>query len=262
MTIVIKMGGHALDNLDPTAPVLVALARDVAELSARGESVVLVHGGGPQINELLETAGVVSTFVDGLRVTDATAMRYVDMALASVNRAIVAALNWQGVRAVGVSGVDGTLLSASPLGATWGHVAGDPRVNASVLRALAEKNFIPVVSPVASSPTGALLNCNADTAAGAIAGALDADSLVLLSDISQVRTNPDDASTGVDRVSLTEVAEMIASGAAREGMRPKLSAAAVALQAGARRVWLANGLQPHAVRDVLNGTTTTTEVVA
>ncbi len=256
----VKMGGHALDELQPTAPALVALAADIETLQRNGDQVVVVHGGGPQINELLNAVSIDSRFVDGLRVTDERTMHYVDLALAGVNRALVAALHVAGANAVGLSGFDGGLLRARSIGEPWGHVAATPQVDGSVLTTLLAAGFVPVVSPVASDDEGSALNCNADTAAGAIAGALDATGLVLLSDIDQLRADPDDASSGLTNVSIAEVEAMIASGAAREGMRPKLAAAAQALEAGAQRVWLANGTRPHALRDVLQGNLATTEV--
>jgi len=261
-TVVVKMGGHALDDLSASNECLRALADDIATLSAKGDQVIVVHGGGPQINALLSAVGVHSEFVDGLRVTDEAAMTYVDMALASVNRALVTAFGLSGVTSVGVSGVDGVTLRADSIGSPWGHVAGMPTVTTELLETLLAASMVPVVSPVAVAWDGRRLNCNADTAAGAIAAAMDADVLVLLSDIDQLRADPEDPTTGLSRVSVSHVGDMIASGAAREGMRPKLAAAAHAIDAGARRVILANGTRAHALREVLEGTIATTEVTA
>ena len=260
-TYVVKMGGHALDDLSPTSPTLAALAADISEVRASGTAVVLVHGGGPQIAQLLREVNGESSFVDGLRVTSPATMVYVDMALASVNRALVAALRTHGLSAVGVSGVDGGVISATALGEPWGQVASNVQVAPQLLTDLVASGWVPVVSPVAMASDGQRLNCNADTAAGAIAGALSADGLVLLSDIDQLRADPDDASSGLDRVHLGQVEAMIASGAARDGMRPKLTAAADALTAGAARVWLANGTRAHVLRDLLANELLTTEVL-
>jgi acetylglutamate kinase len=259
-TLVVKIGGHALDDLSPSNAALVALAHDILELREQNRPVVLVHGGGPQIDDLLALVGIESTFIDGLRVTDATTMHLVDLALAGVNRALVTALRVNGVAAAGLSGVDGGLLTATSVGEPWGHVAQAPVTQPAIIQALWSAGFTPVVSPVAASLEGARLNCNADTAAGALAGALHCEGLLLLSDIDQLRLDPDDPTSGLAEVSLAEVDDMILRGLARDGMRPKLAAAANALTAGAQRVWLANGTVVHALRDVLNATLVTTEV--
>ncbi|MGB8179081.1 MAG: acetylglutamate kinase [Acidimicrobiales bacterium] len=259
MSYVVKLGGHALDSLAPTSPVLVALASDVAQLRS---DAVLVHGGGPQIAALLESVGRSSRFLEGLRVTDEATMDYVAMALAQVNTHLVAALGQSGLRCVGLSGVDGATLRAQAVGAPWGRIAATPKVDPDVVVTLWARDFTPVVSPIAMDDDGGLLNCNADAAAGALAGALDAEVLVLLSDVDQLRRDPDDASSALARVGADDVREMLESGAAREGMKPKMTAALDALDAGARRVVLANGTRPHALRDALAGTIPSTEVLA
>jgi acetylglutamate kinase len=259
VSYVVKLGGHSLDSLSQTSPVLVALASDVAHLDS---DAVVVHGGGPQIASLLESVGQASQFYEGLRVTDEATMDYVAMALGLVNTHLVAALGQSGLRCVGMSGVDGATLRAHAVGEPWGRIAVSPKVDPDIVLALWARNLTPVLSPVAVDDDGGLLNCNADAAAGALAGALDADVLVLLSDIDQLRRDPDDASSALARVDADEVREMLESGAAREGMRPKMTAALDALDAGARRVLLANGTRPHALRDALAGAIPTTEVVA
>lgn len=261
MSVVAKLGGHALDDLTPDGETLAGLAEDLTTLGRAGERVALVHGGGPQIAALLEAVGAQSVFVDGLRVTDEVTMGYVAMALASVNAALVAGLVAHGVAAVGLSGLDAGLLSARPLGPPWGRAGGTPVVAARVLEAQWASGLVPVVSPVAADEGGRLLNCNADTAAGALAGALGAE-LVLLSDVDQLRTDPEDPATSLARVSAAEVADLLESGAAREGMRPKVRAALDALAGGAGRVVLANGRRPHALASALAREGRHTEVVA
>ena len=260
--LVVKMGGHALDDLNPTSPVLAALAADLAQLIGEGHSVAVVHGGGPQIAELLSRVGLTSEFRDGLRVTPPETMAVVAMALSQVNTALVAALTHHGVASVGLSGADATLTRATSLGEPWARAGSVAHVDPGVIEALWRGGYTPVVSPVAVDDEGELLNCNADAVAGAVAGALGAQSLVLLSDVDQLRADPDDAASTLERVSAHQVADMIASGAAREGMRPKMMAALDALAAGASRVVLANGTRPHALRDVVHGAIPTTEVVA
>ena len=260
--LVIKIGGHALDSLDQASPVLVDLAKDVARLREGGTDVLVVHGGGPQIGDLLEEVGLPSRFHEGLRITDARTMHYVAMALSLVNLRITAALNAAGLRAIGVSGVDDSTLVASSIGQPWDRAGGSPRVCSDLVTALWASGLTPVLSSVAVDEAGEMLNLNADTVAGALAGALDADALLLLSDIDQVRSDPEDPETSLARISVAEVREMIAAGLARDGMRPKVTAALDALDGGARRVIIANGTRSHAIRDSLAGALLTTEVTA
>jgi acetylglutamate kinase len=259
--LVVKLGGHALDSLSPDSPVLVELAQDVSDLRAAGTDVVLVHGGGPQIAELLGSVGVESRFHEGLRVTDAQCMEYVAMALSRVNLHLCAALNQAGLASCGVSGVDAGLFSATSIGSPWDRVGSVPKVRCEVVSALWTAGLTPVVSPVTMDEHGELLNCNADTAAGALAAALGAPTLVLLSDIDQLRSDPDDEASALASVTSTQVRSLIASGAAREGMRPKMSAALDALAGGAQRILMANGTRAHALRGALEASIPTTEVV-
>ena len=258
--LVVKLGGHALDRLDPAAPVLVDLAADVAALASAGTGVVVVHGGGPQIGALLSERGIAERFVDGLRVTDAATLESVVMALGWVNASIVAALGAAGLRAAGVSGPDCVTLRATPAGEPWGLVGEDPVVDAGLLELLLGAGVTPVVSPVGAGGAG-LLNVNADTAAGAIARALGAR-LVLLSDVDQVRSDPDDPASGLGRVTRADAAALLSAGAARDGMAPKLRAALDAVAGGAGSVTLASAARAHSLRDALAGAVPTTEVVA
>ncbi len=259
--VVVKLGGHALDSLRPTAPVLVDLAHDITELKSRGIDVALVHGGGPQIADLLDTAGLASRFVNGLRITDTVTMMYVAMALQHVNLLITAALSHNGVSSVGIGGGDGSLFTSVSLGEPWLRAGATPTVRTELVSALWASGFSPVISPLAIDAEGELLNCNADTSAGALAGALDADLLVLLSDIDQLRADVDDPSSALAKVSVAEVEKLVETGAIKEGMRPKVAAALDALHAGAARIVIANGKRPHALRDALESHIPTTEVV-
>ncbi len=257
--LVIKIGGHALDRLDPSSPVLRDLAEDVASLDGT-TATVIVHGGGPQISSLLSDVGIASEFVDGLRVTDDATMPYVAMALGYVNAQMTASLQRCGLRTVGISGADGGLVRAIALGAPWGRAAASIRVRDDVVTALMDGGWTPVVSSLGVDDEGGLVNCNADTVAGGLAGALDADLLVLLSDVDRVRSDPDDPATAMGAATAVRIRDLIATGAIRDGMRPKMIAALDALGAGARRVVLANGTRPHALAGALAGTATTTEV--
>jgi acetylglutamate kinase len=258
---VVKLGGHALDSLSPASPLLVALAEDVRDLRAKNIDVVIVHGGGPQITELLDATGRATKFHDGLRVTDDVTMEYVAMALSRVNLHLVAALVHAGLTCVGLSGVDNGLLRAEPVGEPWGRIGASPKVEGELIANIWRDALTPIVSPVALDHAGELVNCNADVAAGALAGALDAELLVLLSDVDQLRSDPNDQSSALDAVSGDDVRRLVDSGAAREGMRPKMLAALDALDGGARRVLLANGTREHALRDALDRSIPTTEVV-
>ncbi len=259
--LVVKLGGHALDSLGSHSTVLVDLAHDVEQLGANGTNVAIVHGGGPQIKDLLDRVGVESHFHEGLRITSELTMGYVAMALSHVNLRITAALNKAGLSAVGLSGADATLLCAASLGEPWDRAGGQPKVQTEIITSLWANGVTPVLSSIAIDEHGELLNLNADTAAGALAGALGADALVLLSDVDQLRSDPDDPSTALTNVTSAQVRGLIASGAAREGMRPKMVAALDALAGGAQRIIVANGTRPHALRDAIAGSIPTTEVV-
>jgi acetylglutamate kinase len=260
-SLVVKLGGHALHALNTRSPVLVDLAQDIAQLRAQGTDVVVVHGGGPQIAALLASVGLESRFHEGLRVTDRRTMSYTAMALGEVNLLITAALNQAGLASAGVSGADATMTCAASLGEPWERAGGVPKVRDDIVTTLWAAGLTPIVSPVAVDEFGDLLNCNADTVAGALAAALGAEVLVLLSDVDQLRSEPDDASTALSLVTAAQVREMLASQSARDGMRPKVNAALDALDGGAHRVLLANGTRRHALRDALARSIPTTEVV-
>jgi acetylglutamate kinase len=258
---VVKLGGHSLDSLSVRSGVLVSLASDVMALRDESTNVVIVHGGGPQITLLLDAVRVASRFHEGLRITDEATMEYVAMALGQVNLHLVAALNHAGLASAGLSGADGTTFSTSAIGAPWGRVGASPKVDAGLIEALWHASVTPVMSSIAVDEGGELVNCNADAVAGALAGALNAQSLVLLSDVDQLRADPLDESTALSSVTGGEVRHLLEAGSAREGMRPKMIAALDALESGAQRVVMANGSRPHALRDALCGAIPTTEVL-
>jgi acetylglutamate kinase len=183
------------------------------------------------------------------------------MALSYVNVRIVAALNHAGLASVGLSGVDASVLHATSLGAPWDRAGSSPIVDVRALESMWRSGFTPVLSSVAVDVEGGLLNCNADTVAGAVAGATSASSLVLLSDIDQLRADVDDVTSALSSVTMDQVRAMIDGGTAREGMRPKMAAALDALVGGAERIVMANGTRRHALRDALSFAIPTTEVV-
>ena len=254
------MGGNALEAAESRRAALRALAEDLQGLANKGHRVVLVHGGGPAIRQLLERLGLPSVFEQGLRVTDAAAMEVVNDALGGVNTLITAELNAAGCDAVGVSGASAGLVTGTVTTGPWGRVAEELTVNVSLLEAMWVAGFVPVVSSVVRDDDGDLLNANADAVAGALAGALRADTLVLLSDVAQLRRHPDDPSSALATVTASEIRELVVTGAIRDGMVPKAQAAVTALDHGASRVVLAYGGTPGAVGDVLSNRTLTTEV--
>jgi acetylglutamate kinase len=233
MLIVVKYGGNAMGAIsgDP-------LLGDLAAAVADGARVVLVHGGGPHIDEAL--AGTPQRRVAGLRVTDEHALAVIERVLCGgVNKALVRALAALGVRAVGVSGQDGALLVADPAvpigGESLGFVGERPRVDPRLLEALLDAGFTPVVAPLAVSRDGTTaLNVNADTAAGAIAGALAADAYVNATNVDQVLLRLDDPASALSRISANDARTNVARGAFAGGMQPKIESALDALERGAR----------------------------
>jgi len=242
-TFVVKYGGSAMK--DPT--VMSAVIRNVLLLDLIGIRVVLVHGGGPEIDYWLNRLGIEKLVKHGLRVTDDATMEVVEMALAGrANKALVAEIQKAGGRAVGLSGRDADLLQAHPieeLGRTGTVVNVDP----GILRTLSAAEYIPVVCSVATSPDHEALNVNADIAAGAIAGALRANKLILLTDTDGVLEDHRDPATRISNLSPQKAKEMLASGQADRGMIPKLEGALDALNHGVQRVHLINGSRENSL---------------
>ncbi len=262
MTTVVKLGGNALIASANAHELISSLASDLLHLAAAGERVIVVHGGGPHINEVLEAYGASSVFLDGLRVTDELTMKAVTMGLSLVNTELCAGLSSGGIAALGMSGAIQGLLTSSPKGPQWGRVGVTPKVNAGLLEHFLSLGYVPVVSPLAVDSHGDFLNCNADAVAGAIAASMSASTLVLLSDVDQIRRDVNDPSTALLVVSVGEVRSLIESGAITGGMIPKIEAAVTAVEAGAARVIIANGSRSHGLRDAISGTVPQTEVVA
>ncbi|MCS6775476.1 MAG: acetylglutamate kinase [Chloroherpetonaceae bacterium] len=246
-TVVVKYGGNAM--IDETLKSQVM--QDVCLLHYVGIQPILVHGGGPEISALMRQMGHEPTFVGGLRVTDATTMEIVEMALAGkVNKGIVSLLNRQGVRAVGLSGKDANLIVASKRESEQGDLGfvGDvAQVNTDILHLLVAQGYIPVVSSVAIGPDGESYNVNADHVAGHIAAALGAAKLIILTDVEGLYADVSDRSTLISEMDTAQAATMIRSGAAARGMIPKLEACITALQAGVERAHLIDGRVPHAL---------------
>ncbi|MBA3323861.1 MAG: acetylglutamate kinase [Rhodobacteraceae bacterium] len=244
-TVVIKFGGHAMG--DDAA--LDEFARDVVLMKQCNVNPVVVHGGGPMIDEMLKRLGIASEFVAGKRVTGAAAVEVVEMVLSGrINKRIVQAINAQGGRAVGLSGKDANLMVCEKdLGAgdvDLGFVGRPVEVNPAVLRTFLSSDFIPVVAPIGAGRGGETFNVNGDTAAGAIAAAMQADRLLLLTDVTGVK---DAAGAVLTQLTSDEVRALTASGVIAGGMIPKTETALVAVEGGVRAAVILDGRAPHAV---------------
>jgi acetylglutamate kinase len=249
-TVVIKYGGHAM--VDPELQQ--SFARDVVMMRYVGIEVVVVHGGGPQIDKELSVLGVVSERIDGLRVTDERTMEVVEMVLGGrVNHGIVALINRHGGRAVGLNGHDDRCVRAEKVREMRtkagrlvdpGRVGAVKEVRPQVIRALLAQGVIPVLAPVAVDDEGRSLNVNADTVAGAVARALDAEKLVLMTDIEGVK---DGSGQLIPSLSASDIEALKQSGVIAGGMIPKVDCALDALRAGTSKVHIIDGRLQHAV---------------
>jgi len=238
-TVVIKFGGHAMGDTELTA----RFANDVVLLAQMGLRPVIVHGGGPQIGAMLEKVGKTSDFVEGKRVSDAETVDVAEMVLSgSINKSIVQAINQAGGKGVGLSGKDAGLITARAVNADLGFVGQPDMVNTSILETLGRDGFIPVISPISGGAAGESFNVNADTAAGAIAGALGATRMLLLTDIAGVMDKDGTLLTDLTRDS---VKALIEDGTAKGGMIPKLETALAAIEAGVRAVVILDGRRAH-----------------
>lgn len=251
-TFVIKYGGHAMGD----AALARDFARDIVLVKQVGIHPIVVHGGGPQIGAMLEKMNITSRFVDGLRVTDGEAVAVVEMVLAGgVNKQIVAAINEEGGRAIGISGKDGRLIEAVKLRRTrrdpdsnieklldLGFVGEPARVNADIIRIFENSDAIAVIAPIGVGTDGATYNINADTAAGAIAEAVGASKLLMLTDVAGVL---DGDGALISEMSAAEGGALLASGAVEGGMIPKLETCLKALAGGVGAAHVLDGRIPH-----------------
>ena len=243
-TFAIKYGGAAMARPETMEAVL----RNVLLLQHVGIRVVLIHGGGPEIDAWLARLGIERRFVDGLRVTDEATMDVVEMALAGrANKALVAEIARCGGRAVGLSGRDAGILTARPISAELGRTGEITAVDPSLLASLAAQGYVPVLCSVAGDDEGAALNVNADLAAAAVAGALGAAKLVVLSDTPGVLRDRNDPASRLSRLGGDEARALIADGTIAGGMIPKVESALRALELGVRRVHLIDAGTPNAL---------------
>lgn len=251
MTAVIKYGGNAMINSD----LMLAVTEDISDLHDNGLRVVLVHGGGPDIEKTLAATGIKSRFVHGLRYTDEDTMDVVRMVLCGkTNKNICAMFNTHGGKAVGISGIDGALLEATRI-PELGFVGEIVRVNTRLLDTLLNSDMIPVISPVAlgtGDAKGKALNINADTAAAAVAAALLADELVLVTDIPGLLRDVSDPKSLIRSVSTEEIEELKASGVISGGMVPKIDGCILAIKNGVKTIRIVDGRMPHVLKNSFN----------
>ena len=242
--VVVKYGGNAM--IDETLKQQVM--RDIVLLSLIGVKVVLVHGGGPEISDMMTRLGKQVSFVDGLRVTDKETADIVQMVLAGkVNKTLVTLLEMHGGYAMGISGMDGHLIEARPKDERLGYVGEIVAVNARPILDLLNNGYIPVVSTLAIDRDGNNYNINGDTAAAYIAGALGAERLIMMTDIAGVLRDKDDPSTLIPDITIKEAQELKANGTISGGMIPKVDCCITALNQGVRKVVIMDGRVPHAI---------------
>ena len=250
-TVVIKYGGNAMTEEDLKR----SFARDVVLLKLVGINPIVVHGGGPQIGELLEKLNIESKFVGGMRVTDSATMDVVQMVLGGlVNKEIVSLINQHGGRAVGVTGKDGNLIQATKLEMApelnaseiidIGHVGEITKIDGDILHSLLQSAFIPVIAPIGVGDAGQSFNINADIVAGKIAEALNAEKLLLLTNTPGIL---DSQGETISQVTKSEVEALIADGTVSEGMLPKVQCALDAVAGGVHSVQIIDGRVPHAL---------------
>jgi acetylglutamate kinase len=238
-TVVIKFGGNAMGDAS-----MDTFARDVVLMRQVGVNPVVVHGGGPMINEMLKRLDIRSEFVNGKRVTDAATVEVVEMVLSGpVNKRIVQAINAQGGKAVGLSGKDANLMVCEPDDPALGFVGRPVEMNPGFMRALSAAEIIPVIAPIGTGRNGETFNVNGDTAAGAIAASLKADRLLLLTDVPGVK-NAEGAV--VTELTPAQIRAMKADGTISGGMIPKVDTALEAIEGGVRAVVILDGRAPNA----------------
>ena len=253
-TIIVKFGGNAMVDDD----LKIQFARDVVLMKLVGMNPIVVHGGGPQIGKLLKQLNIESRFVDGMRVTDSQTMDVVEMVLGgSVNKEIVSLLNRNGGKAVGITGKDGELIRARKMNVSQktpemiepeiidiGHVGEVESIDISVLEMLTSSNFIPVIAPIGVGEDGSSYNINADLVAGKIAEVMQAEKLMLLTNVAGLMNKNEEVLTGI---STKEVDELIADGTIYGGMLPKIRCAQEAVNGGVTSAHIIDGRVPHAV---------------
>lgn len=242
--VVIKYGGNAMINEELKQDVM----NDIVLLSLIGVKVVLVHGGGPEINDTLKKIGKKSEFVNGLRVTDHETIDTVLMVLAGkVNKSLVNLIECIGGKAVGLCGLDGHLIEAETLDEKLGYVGKITNVNIDPVVDLLDKGYIPVISTLGCDNNGNVYNINADTAAAEIAGKMKAESLISMTDICGILMDRDDPTTLVTNITPSKAKDLMDNGVIQGGMIPKVQCCLNAIELGVNRVFILDGTKPHAI---------------
>ena len=242
--VVVKYGGNAMVNEELKQQVM----EDIALLWLIGVKVVLVHGGGPEISDVMKKFGKEAVFVDGLRVTDKETVDIVQMVLAGkVNKSLVKLLQKKGGHAVGLSGMDGGLIEATMKDERLGYVGEITKIRPQPITDLLEKNYIPVISTVASDRDGHSYNINGDTAAAYIAGALGAERLIMMTDIAGILRDKDDPSTLIPQLTISEAHKLYEEGVISGGMIPKVDCCIEAIHKGVKNVIIMDGRVPHSI---------------
>ena len=242
--IVVKYGGNAMINDDLKEAVM----GDIVLLSLIGIKVVLVHGGGPEINEMLGKIGKKSEFIDGLRVTDKETMEIVQMVLSGkVNKNLVNLLQSKGGNAIGLCGIDGHMINAKKVDERLGFAGEITDINVAPILDVLEKGYIPVISTVGYDKEGNTYNVNADTAASRIAGALKAESLISMTDIVGLCRDKDDPSTLISKVHVSDAPKLVRDGVISGGMIPKVNCCIEAIRRGVHKVFIIDGRIPHSI---------------
>ena len=242
--VVIKYGGNAMINEQLKQQVM----EDITLLWLIGVKVVLVHGGGPEISETMKRLGKQAQFVNGLRVTDKETVDIVQMVLAGkVNKTLVNLLQMKGGHAVGVSGIDGGIIEAAMKDEALGYVGKITRIRPQPITDLLEKNYIPVVSTVASDRQGNTYNINGDTAAAFIAGALNAERLIMMTDIAGILRDKDDPNTLIPALTVSEARKLFDEGVISGGMIPKVDCCIEAIEKGVKHVVIMDGRVTHSI---------------
>ena len=243
-TIVVKYGGNAMINEELKEAVM----HDLVLLSTVGIKVVLVHGGGPAINETLNKIGVESKFSNGLRVTDKETVDVVQMVLAGkVNKDLVCKIGNLGGHAIGLSGMDGNMIKCKPLDDEHGYVGEITDTNMDVIKEVLANNFIPVISTIGYDENGNCYNINADTLAAQIAGDLKAAALISMTDIVGLLRDVSDESTKIQRVLISDIPALIADGIIKGGMIPKIDSMTQAIRNGCEKAFIIDGRVPHSI---------------
>lgn len=242
--LVVKYGGNAMTNEKLKNSVM----RDIILLSLTGVKVVLVHGGGPEITDMLARVGKETQFVDGLRVTDKETVEIAQMVLSGkINKSLVNLIQNMGGKALGLSGVDGHMIEAAVKDERLGYVGKITGVNVQPILDVLENGYIPVISTIGCDNEGNIYNINADTAAAKIAVALGASNLILLTDIAGVMRDPKDPSTLMPEIKLAEIEPLIEEGIIKGGMIPKIRCCADALKEGVSAACIIDGRVPHSI---------------